>query len=66
MVIADYDDYVFETEGGTKVCKGPSFLKVIIRNTTVDTRATVFHIRENLNNLEAKMLDISYDIDVFN
>ena len=66
MIIADYDDYVFETEGGTNVCNGPSFLKVIIRNTTVDTRATVFHIRENLNNLEAKMLDISYDIDVFN
>jgi hypothetical protein len=66
MIIADYDDYVFETEGGTKVCNGPSFLKVIIRNTTVDTRATVFHIRENLNNLESKMLDISYDIEIFN
>ena len=67
MIIADYDNYVFETDGGTKVCNGPSFLKVlIIRNTTVDTRAAVFHIRENLNDLEAKMLDISYDIDVFN
>ena len=66
MIIADYDDYVVETEGGIKVCNGASFLKVIIRNTTVDTRATVFHIRENLNNLEAKMLDISYDIKVFN
>ena len=67
MIIADYEDYyVIKTEGGAKVCNGPSFLKVISQNTTVDTRATVFHIRENLSNLEAKMLDISYDIDVFN
>ena len=66
MIIADYDDYVFETEGGTKVCNGSSFLMVIIRNTTVNTRASVFHIRENLSNLEAKMLNISYYINEFN
>ena len=66
MIIADYDDYVFETEGGTKVCNGSNFRMVIIRNTTVNTRASVFHIRENLSNLEAKMLNISYYINEFN
>ena len=49
-----------------QICNGPCFLKVIIRNTTVDTRSTVFHIRENLSNLEAKMLEVRYNIDAFN
>jgi hypothetical protein len=66
MVRSDYSDYTIITTDGTQVNNGPCFLKVIIRNTTVDTRSTVFHIRENLNNLEAKMLEISYDIEAFN
>jgi hypothetical protein len=48
MVLSDYSDYTIITEDGTQVTNGPCFLKVIIRNTTVDTRSTIFHIRENL------------------
>ena len=66
MVLSDFADYTIITPGGMQICNGPLFLKVIIRNTTVDTRSTVFHLRENLNNLEAKMLEVSYDIEAFN
>jgi hypothetical protein len=66
MVLSDYSDYTILTEDGTQVTNGPCFLKVIIRNTTVDTRSTIFHIRENLNHLAAKMLEVSYDIEEFN
>ena len=66
VVLSDYSDYTIVTADGMQVCNGPCFLKVIIRNTTVDTRSTVFHIRENLNHLEAKILEISYDIEAFN
>jgi hypothetical protein len=54
------------TPGGIQIGNGPSFLKVIVRNTTVDTRSTVFHIQENLNHLPSKMLELSYDIEAFN
>jgi hypothetical protein len=54
------------TTDGMRICNAPCFLKVIIRNTTVDTRSTIFHIRDNLNYLEANVLEIRYDIDVFN
>ena len=66
MVLSDVADYTIITPEGMQICNGPCFLKVIIRNTTVDTRSTVFHLRENLNNLEAKMLEVSYDIEAFN
>lgn len=66
MVLSDYSDYTILTEDGTQVTNGPCFLKVIIRNTTVDTRSTIFHIRENLNHLAAKMLEVSYNIEEFN
>ena len=66
MVLSDVEDYTIVTTAGVHVSNGPCFLKVLIRNTTVDTRSTIFHIRENLNHLEAKMLDVSYDIDAFN
>ena len=66
MVLSDFDDYTIMTPGGIQIGNGPSFLKVIVRNTTVDTRSTVFHIRENLNHLPSKMLELSYDIEAFN
>jgi predicted RNA-binding protein YlxR (DUF448 family) len=66
MVLSDAEDYTIDTDGTTSISNGPCFLKVIIRNTTVDTRSTIFHIRENLNHLEAKILEVSYDIEVFN
>jgi hypothetical protein len=66
LVLSDYADYTIITADGTQVSNGPCFLKVIIRDTTVDTRSTIFHIRENLNHLEGKMLEVSYDIEAFN
>jgi hypothetical protein len=66
MVLSDYSDYLIIAADGSQICNGPCFFKVIIRNTTVDTRSTVFHIRENLNHLKAKILEISYDIEAFN
>ena len=66
MVLSDFSDYTIITAKGMQICNGPCFLKVIIRNTTVDTRSTVFHIRENLSNLEAKMLEVRYNIEAFN
>jgi hypothetical protein len=66
MVWHDANEYTITSAEGHGVHNGPCFLKVIIRNTTVDTRSTVFHIRENLNHLEAKMVDVSYDIEAFN
>ena len=66
MVLSDAEDYTIDTTDGTTISNGPCFIKVIIRNTTVDTRSTVFHIRENLNRLEAKILEVSYDIEAFN
>ena len=66
MVLSDFSDYTIITNDGFHICNGPCFLKVIIRNTTVDTRSTVFHIRENLSRLDAQMVDINYDIEAFN
>ena len=66
LVLSDYADYTITTADGTTIENGPCFLKVIIRNTTVDTRSTIFHIRENLNHLEGKMLEVSYNIEAFN
>ena len=65
MVLSDQSDYTI-TSGDTVTQNGPAFLKVIIRNTTVDTRSTVFHIRENLNHLDTYMAEATYDIDIFN
>jgi hypothetical protein len=66
MVLSDYVDYTIVNEDGVHINNGPTFLKVIIRNTTVDTRSTVYHLRENLKHLEVKMLELGYDIDQFN
>ena len=46
LVLSDYADYTITTADGSTIENGPCFLKVIIRNTTVDTRSTIFHIRE--------------------
>ena len=66
MVLSDFADYTIMTADGTQICNGSMFLKVIIRNTTVDTRSTVYHIRENLNNLDTKMLEVTYNIENLN
>ena len=66
MVLSDYTDYTIVNDDGIHINNGPTFLKVIIRNTTVDTRSTVYHLRENLKHLEVKMIELGYDIDQFN
>jgi hypothetical protein len=66
MVLSDFEDYMIVLPDGTQVGNGPCLLKVIIRNTTVDTKSTIFHIRDNLNHLQSKMLEVSYDIEEFN
>jgi hypothetical protein len=65
MVLSDFADYTLVING-IQVTNGPCFLKVLIRNTTIETRSTVFHLRENLNNLENYMVEITYNIDNFN
>jgi hypothetical protein len=64
MVLSDFADYTLVVNG-IQVTNGPCFLKVLIRNTTVDTQSTVYHLRENLNHLENFMVEITYDIDQF-
>ena len=64
-VLSDASDYTINLVDGMTATKGAMFLKVIIRNKTVDTHSTVFHIRENLNFLESYMF-FTYDIEGFN
>ena len=66
MVMSNFLDYAITTTDRTQVSNGPCFLKVITSNTSVNTRSTVFHIQENLNHLEAKILELSYNIEAFN
>ena len=64
-ILSDSGDYTVETDGQL-VPNGPMFLKTIIRTSTVDTRSTVFHIRENLNSLDTYMASVTYNIQLFN
>jgi hypothetical protein len=45
---------------------GPALLKVIIRESHVDTRSTILHVREKLSSLDSYISTISYDITKFN
>jgi hypothetical protein len=45
---------------------GPALLKVIIRESHIDTRATVRHIRAKLSSMVTYLPTISYDITKFN
>jgi hypothetical protein len=65
-VLSDHDDYEITLTNGIVVSNRPMFLKVIIRNSTVDTMSTVFHIRGNLNQLKEYMIVINCDIEMFN
>jgi hypothetical protein len=48
------------------VYHGPLFLKIIIAEAHIDTRATLSFIRTNLSNLDAYMTSINFDIEKFN
>lgn len=45
---------------------GPALLKVIIQETSVDTNASVCHIRDRLSNLDVYMHRVKSDINAFN
>jgi hypothetical protein len=45
---------------------GPCLLKIIIRESHIDTRATVRHIRDKLSSLDTYLPTIGYDIVKFN
>ena len=45
---------------------GVAFLKVIIREAQIDTRATVLHIRSKLSSLDTYISTIAFDIVKFN
>jgi hypothetical protein len=50
---------------GTNPC-GAAYLKIIIREAQIDTRATVLHIRGKLSSLDSYISTISFDIIKFN
>jgi hypothetical protein len=65
-VLSDHDDYEVNTALNGIISNGRMFLKVIIRNSTVDTMSTVFHIRGNLSQLKEYMMAINCNIELFN
>jgi len=50
---------------GQNLC-GAAYLKIIIREAQIDTRATVLHLRGKLSSLDTYISSISYDIVKFN
>lgn len=58
VVLSDYSDYTIVNDEGIHINNGPTFLKVFIRSTIVDTSLTVDHLRENLKHLEVKTVRI--------
>ena len=60
------NEYIIETNEGTKSPSGNLLLKVIIRESHLDTNATTQSIRLKLTNLDDHMLKISSDITQFN
>ena len=60
-ILAYKDDYVVDG-----YFSGPCLLKVIIRQSHIDTNATVRHIRENLSSLNVMLPKMGYDITKFN
>lgn len=65
-VLSDHEDYEVPLVGGGIAQNGPLFLKVIIRNSTVDTMSTVFFLRGNLNQLKEYMGAVNCNIELFN
>ena len=60
------NEYIIETSAGTKSPSGNLLLKVIIRESHLDTNATTQSIRMKLSNLDDHMMKISSDITQFN
>ena len=60
------DDYIVMNEDGTMVPSGNLLLKVIIRESHLDTNATTQSIRNKLSSLDNHILTIGCDIGRFN
>ena len=60
------DEYIIETNARTKSPSGNLLLKVIIRESHLDTNATTQSIRMKLSNLDDHMMKISSEITQFN
>ena len=60
------NEYIIQTDAGTNSPSGNLLLKVIIRESHLDTNATTQSIRMKLSNLDDHMLKISSDITQFN
>ena len=60
------NEYVIDNNAGTKTPSGNLLLKVIIRESHLDTNATTQSIRMKLSNLDDHMLKISSNITQFN
>ena len=59
-------EYIIENNQGTKVPSGNLLLKVIIRESHLDTNATTQSIRTKLSNLDRYIVTIGNDITKFN
>ena len=59
-------EYIIENDQGTKVPSGNLLLKVIIRESHLDTNATTQSIRTKLSNLDRYIVTIGNDITKFN
>jgi hypothetical protein len=55
------EDYTIDGEPS-----GPLFLKIIIRESHIDTNATVRHLRAKLTDLTTHLVTLKYDITEFN
>ena len=60
------DEYIIESNAGTKSPSGNLLLKVIIRESHLDTNATTQSIRMKLSNLDDHMMKISSNVTQFN
>ena len=60
------DEYIVLNDQGTKIPSGNLLLKVIIRESHIDTNATTQSIRMKLSNLDEYIVKIGSDITKFN
>lgn len=60
------DEYIIQNNQGTRVPSGNLLLKVIIRESHLDTNATTQSIRTKLSNLDRYIVTIGNDITKFN
>ena len=65
-ILLQKSDWILKDEEGKAHKSGAALLKVIIRESHIDTNATVLSIREDLSKLDQHMIDLSSDIQKFN